>query len=150
MSGREQKRRAKKRIVIDDTIAQMSDDDLRNLRAEIVREESVAWSVVNEVKRRKDMICKELDRRARPPTSHGLGISDHAVVRYLERHKGMDIAAIREEIGELAAKASGGRSDKYGIRKGDGLAFAVDDETGHVLTVLSDDMVKVLNADDFP
>lgn len=29
---------------------------------------------------------------------HGVEITDHAIVRYLERHKGIDMNAIRSEI----------------------------------------------------
>lgn len=36
------------------------------------------------------------------PVAH---VTDHAVLRYLERAKGMDIAAIRDELGHIVDKA---------------------------------------------
>lgn len=137
MARRYEKRlRNRNRVAIDGDIVSMSDADLKNLHYEVARAQNEARDKLAEINRRLDAIRAErMAREVR--TSSGIAISEHAVVRYLERHKGMDIAAIREEIAALAMAATSARPGKYGLRHGDGISFGVDEEGKTVTTVLN-------------
>lgn len=61
-----------------------------------------------------------------------LRVSDHAVLRYLERVGGFDIGRLRNEIAQHVSRQLPGRG---GIVTVDGVAFVVrDDERGKVVT----------------
>lgn len=60
-------------------------------------------------------------------------VSDHAVVRYLERVKGVDVEALRAEIVALLATAEPDGIGAY--RTSDGLLIAVSSEAGVVSTI---------------
>lgn len=63
-------------------------------------------------------------------------VSEHAVVRYLERVKGVDIAAVRREIlGGLAGAAVKAKKSCV-IRRGDGAEIVI--RGGYVVTVKKD------------
>lgn len=67
-------------------------------------------------------------------------VTDHAVVRYLERVRGIDIDAIRAEIGLVVDRAVTRASDcgleanARGVNSG-GFTFKIQD--GYVITILS-------------
>ena len=54
-----------------------------------------------------------------------LGISDHAVVRYLERRKGMDIQSIRKEIVALGSKRKYLENTDGHYDVGDGMTMVI-------------------------
>lgn len=55
------------------------------------------------------------------------GVSDHAVLRYLERVKGLDVKAVRDEIrAYVQARVEAGRQNQI-IDMGDGISAAVTD-----------------------
>ncbi|WP_297772724.1 hypothetical protein [uncultured Roseovarius sp.] len=58
-------------------------------------------------------------------------VTDHAVIRYLERVKGVDIEALRREIGRVAD--AGIEAGATGVISG-GFVYRI--ETGVVITVL--------------
>lgn len=64
-----------------------------------------------------------------------IGISDHAVLRYMERHLGVDVRAVRKEISEMAAarKRVSGTGDHFDIADG---IVAVIPNGGVMATVL--------------
>lgn len=105
-------------------IKTMTDEQLKNLASEIGREMGEQQRKTNLLRVRLEAVRIERERR-RVVTSNGVHVSDHAVIRYLERHKGVDVQGAREEIAQMAAR-NGWRSDEeYGR--------AQDDETGIVV-----------------
>lgn len=71
-------------------------DDLYGERASVGRQMHAVGKSYQELRMPNDF----LTRRIRQVTSGetGIGISDHAVLRYLERVKGVDMRAVRDEI----------------------------------------------------
>lgn len=61
-------------------------------------------------------------------------ISDHAVLRYLERVKGIDIAAIRREMSSAALEAVSGMGGTADVRMPNGARLRV--VAGVVVTVI--------------
>lgn len=129
------------------SIATLSDDELKNLTHELAREIEVLTNRRTALKQRIDGVRGERERRA-TLTTHGLHISDHAVMRYLERHKGVDVQAAREEIAAMAI-ANGWR-DKHteaGARAIDattGIVAGFNGKTGVVTTILNRDEIEVI------
>jgi len=132
--GKRTRRRSRQNA--DATISAASDESLRNMQAELSRSANSLSAQLAELRRRMDMIANEIEGRKRG-TSHGLRISDHAVLRYLERVRGIDMDATREEIAEIAARARVTSDGRYGVREGDGLLFGSDEDTGHITTVMT-------------
>lgn len=104
----------------------LSDDDLKNVAHELGREMAQKANEMNDLRSRLDAVKMERQRR-NTLTSGGLHISDHAVLRYLERYKGVDTAVIREEIAGMAKRSgrldsgeqySRHRDEKSGITMG--------------------------------
>lgn len=116
----------KRRKIARDTaraaIAELSDDDLKNLAHEIGRAMQQKAAEVNELRARLDAVRLERQRRD-TVTSTGLHISDHAVLRYLERYMGVDTKGVREKIAQMAQRS--GKLDS-----GEQYSRAKDDETG--------------------
>jgi hypothetical protein len=136
---REMRRSARREMLA--ALTQLNDDDLRNIQCEFGREFNQKATALNEIRAR--MECVKLERQRRSTaTSAGIHITDHAVVRYLERVKGMDIAAIREEIVALAT-ASGklGSKDRYARHECDGtdIVLGFNEIDGTVTTVFTKD-----------
>ena len=67
----------------------------------------------------------------------GIGISDHAVIRYLERVKGFDVSAIRSEIRAIAALKKVDQVADQVITDA-GLSFAIYDGQ-RIATIWPDD-----------
>lgn len=65
-------------------------------------------------------------------------VSDHAVLRWLERRYGLNVEAERQKI-ELITKA--GRAAGAKVIKSDGVKFCIRE--GHVVTVLEGTMTTV-------
>ena len=66
-------------------------------------------------------------------------VSDHAVIRYLERIKGIDVEAARVELRQMANEADGfqGRRNDHYWHNGSGLVLLLNKEGG-VITILSE------------
>lgn len=109
------------------SIETLSDAELKNLAFELGREMGARSLEVNELRLRLEAVRAERDRR-RTVTSEGICISDHAVLRYLERHKGLDVSAMREEIIAMARRA--GKFDS-----GDVYATRVDEDSGTIMGI---------------
>jgi hypothetical protein len=63
-------------------------------------------------------------------------VADHAIVRYLERYKGFDIDAIREEMRAVAAAADPAKDGEHHIHKASGVIMVLGAD-GTIVTVLS-------------
>lgn len=121
-------------------IANMSDADLKNMAFELGREIGQQAQITNELRIRLDAVRNERERR-RTATEEGISISDHAVLRYLERHKGVDVKVIRAEIVEMARRAGKFDSGNGYARRVDGvsgLTMGLDEVRGVVTTVFVD------------
>lgn len=134
------KKRREARIKAMGAICDMPDDDLRNMMHELGREMNQKASEMNEIRARVDAVRLERQRRD-TVTSTGLHISDHAVLRYLERHKGVDTKEIREEIAAIAKRS--GKLDfgeQYSRSRDDasGLTLGINGVSNIVTTVFHD------------
>ena len=124
----------------------MSDSDLNNMCHELAREINARNQATNEVRIRLDWARMEKERR-RTSTSVGIHISDHAVLRYLERHKGIDTQAAREEIAAMGRRAGQlGSGNMYARRKDDetGLTMGINETTNIVTTVFNETEHKII------
>jgi hypothetical protein len=135
--------RRRRRVLRAEALAAMTsltDAELKNLRYEIGREIGIRAQAV-----RLEAVKDEISRRG-ISTPAGVHISDHAIVRYMERVKGVNIAAVRAEIGELAARARSQKGGRNGRRRDEatGLVFGCDETVQHVTTVFSEDELPVL------
>ena len=142
MSGpRTRKAKAERRQRVADAlsdIGQMTDEQLKDLSHELGREKNEVGRAVAEINAKLDAVRLERERRA-TATTRGFHISDHAVLRYLERIKGVDVAAVREEIAELAAKQKLDRHEHHYAREetADGLIFGFNGVDKTVTTIMT-------------
>lgn len=116
----------------------LSTEELINLRAEVTREIGIISSSVGELKARIDLIREELDKRT-DQQFNGFRITDHAVVRYLQRHKGIDMNAVRQEIADIASRSKPTRSNgvRTVTRKDEETALSIGVSAGdHTVTTV--------------
>lgn len=86
---------------------------------------------LGEINQRREQLRKdrgELGLTHRP-------VRDHALLRYLERHKGIDVEAIRRELADLADEAVPARDGEHHWHPSGVLLIIA--ENGAVVTVLS-------------
>lgn len=131
-------------------IAALSDEELNNLRHEIGREISLQANVINDLRLRLEAVRREVEHRKTVEPETGIHITDHAVVRYLERYKGLNVVGVRKEIVVLAERAKVLGIGRNGRRKDDetNLVIGFDGEANHVTTVFNDaelPVMKILN-----
>jgi len=145
VSKSEKRRRKQVRQEAMDMLAKLSDGDLKNLRFEVGREMAMQSAKINSLRVRLDAIKSEFERR-NTSTPAGIHITDHALVRYLERIKGVDVNAVRAEIGEMALRARSERDGRMGRRRDPttGLVIGMDENALHVTTVFGDDEMVAL------
>lgn len=67
-------------------------------------------------------------------------VNDHALIRYLERHKGIDVEAIRDEMRRLADESVPAKDGEHHWHPS-GVIMIIG-EFGQIITVLSPDQVK--------
>jgi len=120
-------------------IGELSDDELKNMQHELGREISQRANSIAELRSRQDAIRSEREKRATATTT-GFHISDHAVLRYLERVKGVDVQAAREEIGRMAVlqkhRDSGEQYDRATCDQ-TGITFGVNGINNTITTVMT-------------
>lgn len=145
------KRRAAARVASREAIKALSEEELRNMSFELGREYNQQAVLLNEIRARHDAVKIELEMR-RTATASGINISDHAVVRYLERHKGLNVGAIREEIVAIAKRVGNPDSGRIYAQRTDketGVTLGMDEVLGTVTTVLGGAEKAILNTDEF-
>ena len=140
--------RRRKKLIRQEALAmlqKLTDEELTNLRHEVGREMAMQSTKVNELRLRLEAIRREYERR-HTATPAGMHITDHALVRYLERIKGVDVDGARAEIGEMALRARNERDGRMGRRRDPitGLVIGVDEMTTHVTTVFGGDEMVAL------
>ena len=123
-------------------------EQLINVRFEIGRELNRQMTHANDLRIRLDAVRAEISEREE--TWDGYRITDHAVVRYLERHKGLDIAAVRTEIADMVKASDGvdlrdGMPHRGVVRHGS-LAFGVDprEDSAAVTTVFHEEELPIM------
>lgn len=84
-------------------VEDLTDVELHRLKVDMQVFATYTGKIASRSKNRATAIQSELDKRAakqrsRPRPTEKPTISDHAIVRYLQRVKGMDIAAIEQEM----------------------------------------------------
>lgn len=146
MSQSKRLRAKERRGLLDKAMAALKGlgkEELINLRFELGRQINQQQTVINDLRIRLDAVRAELDGRERE--WDGYRITDHAVVRYLERRKGMDMTEIRREIAEIAKTS---RGVNLGRRRHDdlGATIGVDERPGFeaVTTVFFESELPVM------
>ncbi len=141
----ERKRRKRVREEAMAQLMTLTTEQLNNLRHEIGREMGIQSRHINDLRIRLDAVRTEMERRS-TMTTPGIHISDHALVRYMERIKGVDVRAIRDEIGAMALRARTERDGRTGRRRdpATGYTLGVDETTTVVTTIFQDDELPVM------
>ena len=134
-------------------LANISDEELLDMRIAYAQELNRCVSISQALRGNIEHVKSELKRRREGGFVDGIPyvISDHAIVRYLERHKDIDIPAIREELRQIAARAKFERTEKRltdRIRDPEtGIVF-IYSRTGHAIaTILPPDGEKTNGAE---
>lgn len=112
-------------------------DQLLNERRSVGLQMQAIGSQYSEARRRHEYLTARIRSLRNGET--GIGISDHAVLRYLERVKGFDVKAVREEIRARAAlKGVSQVADQIVTDAADDVTFAIYDGD-RIATVWIDD-----------
>jgi len=115
-------------MVSAETFAQLSEkpsSQLAAMRADMGSLMQVHGAAVNKLRCETEAITAILHARERPE----LEVSDHAVVRWLEKVKGYDMDALRREIAEAALEAKKLGDGAICRAKGDATAYTKDEVT---------------------
>lgn len=131
-------------------IARMSDTDLLDLRAGFGQMLGKLTQIQQTLRSNSERIKTELKHRREGGRMKGdFVVSDHAVIRYLERHKGVDVQAIREELREIARNAKFERDQKRkaGMFTHDdtGVRLVYSEDRNSIATVLSATTFELLS-----
>lgn len=108
----------------------MSDETIDEI-ADLAALESLYGGKLASVRRRRDEL-----RRERVDTGEGQRlVNDHALLRYMERHKNIDVNALRDELRAIASQAIPAKDgEHYWHESG---VILILGEVGQVITVLS-------------
>lgn len=113
-----------------------SDDQLCNEIDDLLSLESGLQAKVAAVRRARDERKKERIRRGVLTRA----VSDHALVRYLERCKGFDMERLRWELRQMADEATPSKDGECHLHSsGAGLILGQD---GQIVTVLGSEQIK--------
>ncbi len=125
------------------TVKELSKEELINIRFELGREFNQQNTVLGDLSARLEAVTREL--KGREEVWDGYRITDHAVVRYLERYRGVDVDAIRREIAKIANSARGA---DFGRRRHEetGATLGVDERDGFkvVTTIFREEELAVI------
>lgn len=122
-------------------IAAMRDDEIHTLSISLQKQIAEMSVPVTRLKTRLGFVNDE--KRRRRAGRDQFVISDHAIVRYLERKHGVDIEGIREEILTMALRAAGEGHRRHDSESG--LTFAMDRQSLIVATVLTENELGQLD-----
>lgn len=106
-------------------LADKPSSTLAAMRADIGSLMHVHGATVNRLRIEAEAITAILHSRDRPE----LEVSDHAVVRWLEKVKGHDMDALRREIASAALEAKKNGDGAICRAKGDAVAYSKDNVT---------------------
>lgn len=117
-------------------LALLSDSELMSLQSETGKEMSSLGKKLSSRRSTLQLIKNELGRRSESRrATGGFLVSDHAIVRYLERHKNMDMEAIRKEIFTLAKESK--RLDGSDRFKNGNAVLAINQDKQHISTIMN-------------
>jgi len=130
----------------------MMDEDNHDLSAI----ETLLAGRLSAIRRRKE----RLRRRRVEAGLEERGVTDHAVIRYLERVKGVDIEAIRAELRQIASEAVQAKDGEHHWHAETGTILILEAD-GRIVTILSREQAEkwtgrkmkdgtVITAEDFP
>lgn len=100
-------------------LAEKPSNELAARRADLGSLMHVYGAAVNKLRVEAEAITTLLHAREKPQ----LEVSDHAVVRWLEKVKGMDMNALRQEIADAATEAKNEGDGSICRAKGDAVAY---------------------------
>jgi hypothetical protein len=106
-------------------LADKPSSQLAAMRADLGSLMHVHGATVNKLRVESEAITAILHARDRPD----LEVSDHAIVRWLEKVKGFDMDALRQEITSAAQEAKRLGDNAICRAKGDAVAYTKDDIT---------------------
>jgi hypothetical protein len=115
-------------IVSAEAFARLADrpsTQLAAMRADLGSLMHVHGAMVNKFRVEAEAITAILHSRERPE----LEVSDHAIVRWLEKVRGFDMDALRREIAGAALKAKQSTGGAICRAKGDAVAYTADNIT---------------------
>lgn len=135
-------RKARRRKLHAQAQAVFTNSDVRqltNMREELARDLTLIRTKTQDIRDRLDMVLAELERR-RETTPNGIHITDHAIVRFLQRYKGLDMNDVRLEIEAIALRAKKVSAGQAGRRMDEttGLTLGVDEINETVTTVFEE------------
>lgn len=131
-------------------ITTMADDDLLDLQTELGKAMGRGTQQLQRMRSNLVRVKNELRIRREGGRAEGeMIVSDHAVIRFLERHKKVDVSAIRDEIRVIAKRSKSERMEKrQGERLVDsesGLTMIYTQERNSIATILSDTAMSVID-----
>lgn len=106
-------------------LADVPSSTLASMRADLGSLMHVHGATVNKLRVESEAITAILHSREKPE----LEVSDHAVVRWLEKVKGFDVDALRHEIADAAMEAKRTGDGSICRAKGDAVAYSKDQVT---------------------
>lgn len=106
-------------------LADKPNSELAAMRADLGSLMHLHGATSTKLRVEAEAITAILHSRARPE----LEVSDHAVVRWLEKVKGTDVDALRREIANTALEAKRSGDGAICRAKGDAVAYTKDDVT---------------------
>lgn len=118
-----------------EVLKSMATEDLIARRVDLNRKQNVARTQSRFLREEEEAITGILRRRGKPLFE----VSDHAIVRWLERVEGLDIAALRTKIARMLEDAPSNAN--VCRRSSDAVAHTID---GVVLIVARDNMIVTL------
>ena len=107
------------------SLADKPSSTLAAMRADLGNLMHVHGAMVNKLRVESEAITAILHSRERPEFE----VSDHAVVRWLEKVKGFDMDGLRREIAAVAIQAKQSGAGSVCRAKGDAVAYTKDDVT---------------------
>jgi hypothetical protein len=122
--------------------------ELVAIRADLGSLMHVHGTAVNRLRIEAEAITSILHARERPDFE----VSDHAIVRWLEKVKGHDITAIRNEISSAAISAKHVGESAICRAKGDAIAYTKDNITfivahrNNIVTVVFGDYLNPMSS----
>ena len=117
-------------------------DDLREDQVDLGRKCGLLNQEKNKLRIKLDIVKARMEELR---GNGDIGISDHAVLRYLERHKGLDVCAVRHEIRALIGEKRVLRRRKAEeIPIGDGVIAVITDRS-IVATIYKDESEESSN-----
>ena len=119
----------------------VTDDEIKDRIADLDLRLETARGRVQSMNKERERLLEKLAKRGR--SMRVRIVTDHALLRYLERHKGIDLDAIRDEIRGLADEALAFKDGEH-YRHPNGVVMVLGNK-GKVVTILSPEQSEKFN-----